>query len=83
MEYEGGFQGRTNKLVDGCYSLWQGGVFPLLRSSAALTQINADAKWDFDREALKEYVLTSGQNPRGGMRDKPEKWVWVICWTRT
>ena len=27
---EGGFQGRTNKLVDGCYSLWQGGVFPLL-----------------------------------------------------
>ena len=28
---EGGFQGRTNKLVDGCYSLWQGGIFPLLR----------------------------------------------------
>ncbi|WCJ20964.1 Protein farnesyltransferase subunit beta [Euphorbia peplus] len=28
---EGGFQGRTNKLVDGCYSLWQGGVFALLR----------------------------------------------------
>ena len=23
-------QGRTNKLVDGCYSFWQGGVFPLL-----------------------------------------------------
>ena len=30
MSYEGGFQGRTNKLVDGCYSFWQGGVFPLL-----------------------------------------------------
>ncbi|XVF16430.1 hypothetical protein REPUB_Repub10bG0029900 [Reevesia pubescens] len=32
---EGGFQGRTNKLVDGCYSLWQesdqGGVFALLK----------------------------------------------------
>ncbi|KAG2423411.1 hypothetical protein HXX76_015376 [Chlamydomonas incerta] len=27
---EGGFNGRTNKLVDGCYSFWQGGVFPLL-----------------------------------------------------
>ena len=27
---EGGFMGRTNKLVDGCYSLWQGGVFPIL-----------------------------------------------------
>ncbi|XP_065878324.1 protein farnesyltransferase subunit beta isoform X2 [Euphorbia lathyris] len=28
---EGGFQGRTNKLVDGCYSFWQGGVFSLLQ----------------------------------------------------
>ena len=27
---EGGFMGRTNKLVDGCYSFWQGGAFPLL-----------------------------------------------------
>ncbi len=29
---EGGFNGRTNKLVDGCYSFWQGGVLPLLQS---------------------------------------------------
>lgn len=28
---EGGFMGRTNKLVDGCYSFWQGGIFPLLQ----------------------------------------------------
>lgn len=27
------FQGRTNKLVDGCYSFWQCGVFPLLRNT--------------------------------------------------
>lgn len=26
MRLEGGFQGRTNKLVDACYSLWQGGA---------------------------------------------------------
>lgn len=26
----GGFRGRTNKLVDGCYSWWVGGLFPLL-----------------------------------------------------
>ena len=32
MSLEGGFQGRTNKLVDGCYSFWQGGVFPLLHN---------------------------------------------------
>ncbi|KAL4424364.1 hypothetical protein ABPG75_001665 [Micractinium tetrahymenae] len=29
-QVEGGFMGRTNKLVDGCYSFWQGGAFPLL-----------------------------------------------------
>ncbi|KAL8153886.1 hypothetical protein V2J09_011646 [Rumex salicifolius] len=28
---EGGFQGRTNKLVDGCYSFWQGDVFSLIQ----------------------------------------------------
>ncbi|KAL2614118.1 hypothetical protein R1flu_025810 [Riccia fluitans] len=28
---EGGFQGRTNKLVDGCYSFWQGGCFQVLQ----------------------------------------------------
>lgn len=30
MGYEGGFQGRTNKLVDGCYSFWVGSLFPLI-----------------------------------------------------
>lgn len=30
MSYEGGFQGRTNKLVDSCYSFWQAGIFPLI-----------------------------------------------------
>lgn len=25
MSFEGGFSGRSNKLVDGCYSFWQGG----------------------------------------------------------
>lgn len=29
---EGGFMGRTNKLVDGCYSYWVGALFPLLGS---------------------------------------------------
>ncbi|KAI9912013.1 hypothetical protein PsorP6_009211 [Peronosclerospora sorghi] len=30
MPFEGGYQGRTNKLVDGCYSFWQGAVPALL-----------------------------------------------------
>mmetsp|Transcript_5463 Transcript_5463/g.14762 ORF Transcript_5463/g.14762 Transcript_5463/m.14762 type:complete len:536 (+) Transcript_5463:112-1719(+) len=28
---EGGFNGRTNKLADGCYSFWQGGLFSILQ----------------------------------------------------
>lgn len=28
----GGFKGRTNKLVDGCYSWWNGGAFALLEA---------------------------------------------------
>lgn len=30
MRLEGGFRGRTNKLVDGCYSFWQGGALALM-----------------------------------------------------
>ncbi|KAJ3040696.1 hypothetical protein HDV00_010589 [Rhizophlyctis rosea] len=36
MSFEGGFSGRTNKLVDGCYSFWQGGTMPILE--VALTR---------------------------------------------
>ena len=29
---EGGFKGRTHKLVDGCYSFWQGATFALIKT---------------------------------------------------
>lgn len=32
LETEGGFCGRSNKLVDSCYSFWQGAVFPMIHS---------------------------------------------------
>lgn len=32
MKYEGGFQGRTNKLVDGCYSFWCGAILPIVQA---------------------------------------------------
>jgi protein farnesyltransferase subunit beta len=57
---EGGFCGRTNKLVDSCYSFWVGALFPLL---GAPDLFNADA--------LQDYILTCCQDPRGGLRDKP------------
>jgi protein farnesyltransferase subunit beta len=30
---EGGFMGRTCKLVDGCYSFWQGALFPIVQKA--------------------------------------------------
>ena len=43
MAYEGGFQGRCNKLVDGCYSFWVGGaiaVFYLDTSDEFMTSFD-------------------------------------------
>ena len=61
MRLEGGFQGRTNKLVDGCYSFWQGGLFPLLHK---VLYEGGDTKeklplnhWLFDQGSLQEYLL--------------------------
>lgn len=59
MGYEGGFQGRTHKLVDSCYSFWVGGIFAMLGVMC------------FDAEALVRYVLECCQLENGGLRDKP------------
>ncbi|KAJ9080362.1 CAAX farnesyltransferase (FTase) subunit beta, variant 4 [Entomophthora muscae] len=65
---EGGFQGRPNKLVDGCYSFWTGAIFPILSS-----WISNDPVELYDREALKKYIVLACQAPSGGLRDKPGK----------
>ena len=55
MSNEGGFQGRANKLVDSCYSFWQGAIFPLLheafRQSGTAKQLPVDNCW-FSPEPL-------------------------------
>lgn len=73
---EGGFAGRTNKLVDGCYSQWIGGCWPLVE--AALEGVPESKRilaGDslYSREALTRYILCCGQDTskRGGLRDKP------------
>lgn len=75
MRFEGGFQGRCNKLVDGCYSFWQAGLLPLLHRAffkQGETTLSLQ-RWMFDQQALQEYILLCCQNPAGGLVDKPGK----------
>ena len=78
--------GRTNKLVDGCYSHWIGGCWPLVEAglnepdaggpeTAAAREQNlkpSDASL-YSREGLIRYILCCCQDTtkRGGLRDKP------------
>uniref|UniRef100_A0A6B2L6D9 Protein farnesyltransferase subunit beta n=1 Tax=Arcella intermedia TaxID=1963864 RepID=A0A6B2L6D9_9EUKA len=75
MAFEGGFQGRTNKLVDGCYSFWQGGLFALLDSAFFKNKDKkgSEGGWMFNQLALQEYVLACCQADNGGLVDKPKK----------
>ncbi|KAI8606526.1 terpenoid cyclases/protein prenyltransferase alpha-alpha toroid [Dissophora ornata] len=74
MSLEGGFQGRTNKLVDGCYSFWMGGVFPIIgKMLESLEQDKEALNFVYDRDALQEYLLIACQSSSGGLRDKPFK----------
>lgn len=80
MRLEGGFQGRTNKLVDGCYSYWQGAAFPII--SAILSKDNNELLESvlFNQGALQEYILICCQHPGGGLIDKPGK-TWDVYHT--
>jgi len=87
MAYEGGFQGRCNKLVDGCYSFWQGSAQVILASQSSsklkndpwLSQLNKDGKAEnmpellFHEGMLQRYILLCAQDVNGGLRDKPSK----------
>jgi hypothetical protein len=74
---EGGLSGRTNKLVDGCYSHWVGGCWPLLESSLEGKPDSTEppANSLFSREGLTRYILGCCQGNDGGLRDKPGKYV--------
>lgn len=64
---EGGFSGRTNKLVDACYSHWVGGCWALLDGIL-------DHTHEWDRAGLQRYTLYYSQvEGTGGLRDKPGK----------
>lgn len=85
MRVEGGFQGRTNKLVDGCYSFWQGAALPII--SAILSQDEENKELIeavlFDQGALQEYIIICCQAlPGGGFIDKPGKYrdIYHTCY---
>lgn len=65
---EGGYNGRTNKLVDGCYSHWVGGCWAIVEAAAAP---QTQSLWN--RDALARYVLSAAQFSKGGLVDKPGK----------
>merc|ERR1711865_612315 len=77
MGLEGGFAGRTNKLVDSCYSFWQGALFPLIheafRQKGETGVFLPDSHLWFLPSPLQVYVLLACQHPSGGLRDKPGK----------
>ncbi|TPX42063.1 protein farnesyltransferase [Synchytrium endobioticum] len=73
MHMEGGFQGRTNKLVDSCYAFWQSGSLPILEAYWARQNDNCKVAPLFDRGALQKWIVLFGQEPKGGLRDKPGK----------
>ncbi|CAH8845609.1 unnamed protein product [Trichobilharzia szidati] len=64
MATEGGFQGRTNKLVDSCYSFWQGALFPIVEELLWLSGDPALSETDtlYNSTALQEYILLCCQN---------------------
>lgn len=79
---EGGYSGRTNKLVDGCYSHWVGDCWPLIQSAlrgATDSAPSLDSNL-YNREGLARYILNCCQNKIGGLRDKPGKYVVFIIW---
>lgn len=84
---EGGFAGRTNKLVDGCYSHWVGGCWPLVEAClegpssnsqndkpSELERVDSDGDL-YSRGGLIRYILCCCQDTskRGGLRDKPSQ----------
>ncbi|KAF7457736.1 Prenyltransferase and squalene oxidase repeat family protein [Cryptosporidium felis] len=73
---EGGFQGRTNKLVDSCYSFWFTGLIFCVREIIRIRNSKSDSVSQstlFDLNALISFILICCQFSDGGLIDKPSK----------
>ncbi|KRY15527.1 Protein farnesyltransferase subunit beta [Trichinella patagoniensis] len=54
MQFEGGFNGRTNKLVDGCYSFWQAASFQIVNQFEIATGVIVDVEVQFRQTSVAE-----------------------------
>ncbi|ERN06638.1 hypothetical protein AMTRI_Chr01g112750 [Amborella trichopoda] len=59
---EGGFQGRTNKLVDGCYSFWQGGVLVLIQRMSSIIDKQLKVSHIEDEKLSMKHTCESADN---------------------
>ncbi|EAY18555.1 Prenyltransferase and squalene oxidase repeat family protein [Trichomonas vaginalis G3] len=62
--YAGGFNGRTNKLVDTCYTWWVGAMCRILSD-----EFKIEPFWN--QEGITNWVLSVCQHESGGAFDKP------------
>ncbi|KAH8599639.1 terpenoid cyclases/protein prenyltransferase alpha-alpha toroid [Bisporella sp. PMI_857] len=69
---EGGFAGRTNKLVDGCYSHWVGGCWPLVE--ACIEGLTLSNREDEDQTNLEK---SSG--PDGDLYSREGLIRYILC----
>jgi protein farnesyltransferase subunit beta len=84
----GGFRGRSNKLVDGCYGWWVGGGFPVLEElhrreketekkssgAAAIVPLDDDGNDDWADEESMQHLFNRGEFVQG----VPEFQMWQV-----
>lgn len=71
--------------MDGCYSHWVGGCWPLIEAALGGAASSSDRKGKlpryeqslYSREGLVRYIMCCCQDlsKRGGLRDKPGRYV--------
>lgn len=78
---EGGFMGRNNKLVDGCYSYWQGAIFLLLKGVfvECFTASDAQNSIDASMPDIPDLPTISLSEPRAQMRQHEQKRIGVLA----
>lgn len=92
----GGFKGRTNKLVDGCYSWWVGGAFALLEAVGvhgghdvaqehAQMDAGGDDGWDdvdgMLRENPRRHTFSRVSCHRFSPKPEGSPRIHPICWS--